>query len=51
MQDSDKVLAADKLAQTLETVVDSPDGEGSSRKESEDRRRRQAVVAAPPANE
>jgi len=49
-QDSDKMLAADKLAQKLETVVDSPDGE-AARRQSEDRRRRQAVVAAPPENE
>ena len=44
------MLAADKLAQKLETVVDSPDGE-AARRQSEDRRRRQAVVAAPPENE
>jgi len=38
-QDSDKVLAADKLAEKLETVVDAPDGdEGGSRKSSTEKR-------------
>jgi len=50
VQDSDKMLATDKLAQKLETVVDSPDGK-AARRQSEDRRRRQAVAVEPLANE
>ena len=51
-QDSDKVLAADRLADRLETTVeDAPDGsdEGDgSRRQSTDRQRRVGSVAAPP---
>ena len=48
-QDSDKVLAADRLADKLETVMDAPDGdEGGSRRQSTDRQRRVGSVAAPP---
>ena len=59
-QDSDKILAADRLAEKLETVVDSPDpdadggdesGGGGSRRQSTDRQRRVGSVAAPPAND
>ena len=61
-QDSDKVLAADKLADKLETVVDAPDGAadggsseggGGSRRQSaaDQRQRRVGSVAAPPASD
>ena len=55
-QDSDKVLAADKLADKLETVFDAPDGDeaAGSRRQSaaaEQRQRRVGSVAAPPAND
>ena len=56
-QDSDKVLAADKLANKLETVVDAPDGDeaaAGSRRQSaaaEQRQRRVGSVAAPPASD
>ena len=53
-------MAADRLAEKLETVVDSPDpdadggdesGGGGSRRQSTDRQRRVGSVAAPPAND
>ena len=50
-QDSDKVLAADRLADRLETTVeDAPDGDegDGSRRQSTDRQRRVGSVAAPP---
>ena len=56
-QDSDKVLAAGKLADKLETVVDAPDGDeaaAGSRRQSaaaEQRQRRVGSVAAPPASD